>query len=47
MPKKPPKNAFFFFMLYVKQKEEARGRRFVNGMADVSAVASELWNVRN
>lgn len=45
MPKKPPKNAFFFFMLYVKRKEEARGRRFPNGLADVSLMASERWTV--
>lgn len=46
MPKKQPKNAFFFFMLDVKRKEEARGRRFPNGLAGVSEMASEQWNVR-
>lgn len=46
MPKKPPKNAFFFFMLDVKRKEEARGLRFSNGLAGVSEVASAQWNVR-
>lgn len=45
MPKKQPKNAFFYFMLEVKRNEEKRGRRFSNGLAGVSEIASKLWNV--
>lgn len=46
MPKKTPKNAFFYFMLDFKRKEEQRGERFA-GMGEVSAAASPKWNVRD
>lgn len=45
MPKKPAKNSFFYFMLEFKRKEENRGRRFPNGMADVQNAASPFWTV--
>lgn len=47
MPKKQPKNAFFFFMCAYMKREQNRGRRFPNGLADVSAPASDEWNVSN
>lgn len=42
MPKKQPKNAFFYFMLHFKEEERRRGRQF-NSLADVSAAASTPW----
>uniref|UniRef100_A0A336KZF2 CSON001911 protein n=1 Tax=Culicoides sonorensis TaxID=179676 RepID=A0A336KZF2_CULSO len=43
MPKKQPKNAYFFFMLEYKRVEEARGRRFPGGLKEVSHAASSTW----
>lgn len=45
MPKKQPKNAFFYFMLHFKEEERRRGRQF-NSLADVSAAASKPWQVK-
>lgn len=46
MPKKTPKNAFFFFMLEFKRNQENRGIRFRNGLVDVQREASPYWTVR-
>ncbi|XP_063699028.1 protein maelstrom homolog isoform X2 [Culicoides brevitarsis] len=43
MPKKQPKNAYFFFMLEFKRHQEAMGRRFPGGMREVATAASEPW----
>lgn len=45
MPKKQPKNAFFYFMLHFKEEERRRGRQF-NSLSDVSAAASKPWQVK-
>ncbi len=43
MPKKPPKNGYFYFMLDFKDREERLGRRFVGGMTEVADAASDEW----
>lgn len=43
MPKKTPRNAFFFYMLDVKRREELAGRHFAGGLAEVSALAGPQW----
>ncbi|CAH0387253.1 unnamed protein product [Bemisia tabaci] len=43
MPKKPPKNSYYFFMQDYKRQEEAKGRRFYNGMAQVAEEAGPAW----
>lgn len=43
MPKKPPPNAYYFFMRDWKEREERLGRRFENGMKDVAVLASDDW----
>lgn len=45
MPKKQPKNAFFYYMLDVKRREEQCGQRFPGGLAQVSTLASAQWTV--
>lgn len=42
MPKKQPKNAFFYFMLDFKQKQEKQGIKF-RGMPDVADKAGLIW----
>lgn len=43
MPKKPPKNGYFYFMRDFKIREEKLGRRFPGGMKDVADAASYEW----
>ncbi|XP_043281378.1 protein maelstrom 2 [Venturia canescens] len=45
MPKKPARNAFWFFMAEWKTKEERNGRSFPNGFRDVQACprCNEAW----
>lgn len=43
MPKKPPKNGYFYFMQDFKAEEESHGRRFPGGMAEVAEAAAEPW----
>lgn len=44
-PKKQPQNAFFFFMLDYKKKQEAKGVVFPGGLKDVADACSEEWKV--
>lgn len=41
--KKQPKNAFYFFMVDYKSKQENKGIRFPGGMKDVSEKAAPIW----
>lgn len=41
--KKKVRNSFYFFMVEFKEREEARGRTFPNGMKDVAAAADSEW----
>lgn len=47
MPKAKGRNAFFFFMLDWRKRAEAQGRRFPNGLKDVTADpgCNEEWQV--
>lgn len=45
MPKKQPKNSFYFFMLDYKARCERNGERFPNGLRDVQGPAGEEWKV--
>lgn len=45
MPKKPPKNAYFYFMLEYKLAEEKRGR-FMN-IRQISDKCSGPWKVNH
>lgn len=45
MPKKNGKNAFMFFVMDFKRKQENRGVRFRGGMPEVTAAASDSWTV--
>ncbi|CAK1542941.1 unnamed protein product [Leptosia nina] len=42
MPKKPPKNAFYFFMLDFKEEQRKKGNMLKN-MAEVVEVAGPIW----
>jgi len=44
--KKQPKNAFYFFMLHFRSKEEAKGARFSGGLKEVAEKATPIWDVR-
>lgn len=44
--KKQPKNAFYFFMLQYRNKEEAKGVQFPGGLKEVAETAAPIWNVR-
>jgi hypothetical protein len=44
--KKQPKNAFYFFMVHFRSKEEAKGVKFPGGLKEVSIKAAPIWNVR-
>lgn len=44
MPKKPPKNAFFFYMLHFKEQEAKRGH-YYGALPEVSSAASDSWKV--
>lgn len=44
MPKKPPKNAFFFYMLHFKDQEARRGKHY-GALMEVSKAASDSWKV--
>ncbi|KAL4226483.1 hypothetical protein ACF0H5_014466 [Mactra antiquata] len=43
MPKKPARNAFYFFMKEIEPQLRREGRVFPNGMADVVVVAHPRW----
>ncbi|XP_058128261.1 protein maelstrom homolog isoform X2 [Anopheles coustani] len=38
----PKKNAFFYFIIDYKHREESKGRRF-RGLQDVSRIAGPIW----
>ena len=42
-PKK--KNGFSEYMFHLKRKMEKEGQKFPGGLAEVSRLASENWNV--
>lgn len=44
--KKQPKNAFYFFMLQFRKKEEAKGVKFPGGLKEVAEKAAPIWHVR-
>lgn len=44
MPKKPPRNGYYFFMQDYKIREEKLGRKFPGGLKDVANAASAEWN---
>ena len=46
MPKKPVRNAFYFFMKELEPKLRKEGRVFPNGMADIVPLAHPQWKVR-
>lgn len=46
MPKKQPKNAYFFYMLHFKDQEARRGHYYAGGLPEISTAASESWKVR-
>ena len=43
MPKQPPKNGYFYFMLEYRDREKQYGRHFPGGMAEVAVAAAEEW----
>jgi len=43
--KKPPKNAFTFFMQERKGQLERQGHRFPNGLKDVAGMVHDEWKV--
>jgi protein maelstrom len=44
--KKQPKNAFYFFMLQYRSKEEEKGAKFPGGLKEVAEKAAPVWHVR-
>ncbi|PZC82168.1 hypothetical protein B5X24_HaOG210976 [Helicoverpa armigera] len=46
MPKKAPKNAFFYFMLNYKDEQQKKGINY-GSLADVSVAAGEVWKTVN
>ena len=44
MVKKRP--AFFYFMLETQERLLKEGRKFTNGLGDVTTIAKPLWEVR-
>ncbi|KAG7302299.1 hypothetical protein JYU34_013795 [Plutella xylostella] len=42
MPKKPPRNAFYFYMQHFKEEERKRGNMYKN-LAEVAEAAGPLW----
>ncbi|KAI5644825.1 piRNA pathway germ-plasm component domain-containing protein [Phthorimaea operculella] len=42
MPRKPPRNAFYFFMVHFKEEQRQNGITYAN-MAEVSQAAGPLW----
>lgn len=44
MPKKPPRNAFYFYMLDFKEEQRKKGINFKN-MAEIAEAAGPLWRV--
>lgn len=45
MPKKPARNAFYFFMKELEPQLRREGRVFPNGMQDVVVIAHPRWKV--
>lgn len=45
MPKKPARNAFYFFMKELEPQLRREGRVFPNGMQDVVPIAHPRWKV--
>lgn len=43
MPKKAPKNAYFYYMLDYKKREERRGNKI--SIQRISQICSDPWNV--
>ncbi|KAJ9575906.1 hypothetical protein L9F63_007218 [Diploptera punctata] len=41
--KKQPKNAFYFFMVDYKSKQENKGKRFPGGLKEVADKAAPIW----
>ena len=46
MPKKPVRNAFYFFMKELEPALRKEGRVFVNGIQDVVPIAHPRWKVQ-
>lgn len=46
MPKKPARNAFYFFMKDIEPALRKEGRVFPNGVQDLVPIAHPRWKVR-
>lgn len=46
MPKKPARNAFYFFMKDIEPALRKEGRVFPNGIQDLVPIAHPRWKVR-
>lgn len=44
MPKKPPRNSFYFFMVDFKEEQRKKGIVYAN-MAEVANAAGPAWSV--
>lgn len=44
MPKKAPKNAFYYFMLDFKEQQQKKGINYAN-LAEVAKAADPEWRV--
>lgn len=47
MPKKPARNAFYFFMKDIEPALRKEGRVFPNGVQDLVPIAHPRWKVLN
>jgi len=45
MPKKPARNAFFYFMKELEPQLRREGRVLPNGMQDIVVIAHPRWKV--
>lgn len=45
MPKHQPKNAFFYFMIDYKKKQENSGFKYPGGLTQVQQECSKIWDV--
>lgn len=44
MPKKAPRNGFYFYMIDFKEEQRKKGKNYAN-MAEVAEAAGQLWRV--
>lgn len=45
MPKKPPRNAFYFYMIDFKEEQRKKGIHYAN-MKEVADAAGPAWQVK-